>query len=431
MRTHILSLFFFFIATAINAQLIVDSLGHVGIGTDNSTSPLSIGGGNQNSMMYLKTSDKTNGIYSENKCDCDIHSNTYAGFFYAKNDTGNAYGIQGKAVGIKNAEVFPRMIGVSGLAGDSYTAIGVFGGKTILSDPITKFAGIFGSESGQSPSFYYSGTYAGYFQGKVRVTNGIYATVLSPTTSASSSQSKNGHNDAPVILSDNNEKVTEKLNTVRTLQLLRHNPTKKISSRRTSFTEFDEVDTEKSYPEAIEVLEEDNNSEEPESDLSAIQYGLDAEQLKAVYPELVYEDKYGNVSINYVEMIPLLVKSINELSKELAELKGTNKKRAKAQLEASGIDNNVTDVDMVRMDQNRPNPFSESTVIGLNIPEKTQKAYIYIYDLSGKQIKNVQVSERGGTNITIYASELGAGMYIYTLVIDGKVIVTRRMIVEK
>jgi len=67
----------------------------------------------------------------------------------------------------------------------------------------------------------------------------------------------------------------------------------------------------------------------------------------------------------------------------------------------------------------------------LNILEKTQASKIFIYDLSGKQMKTVQVSERGETDITVYASELGAGMYIYTLVVDGKLVITRRMIVEK
>ena len=81
------------------------------------------------------------------------------------------------------------------------------------------------------------------------------------------------------------------------------------------------------------------------------------------------------------------------------------------------------------MDQNKPNPFSESTVIPLNIPRETQSANIYIYDMSGKQVQSIPISERGETDITVYASDLSAGMFIYALVVDGKVVVTRRMIV--
>ena len=163
--------------------------------------------------------------------------------------------------------------------------------------------------------------------------------------------------------------------------------------------------------------------------MSAIQYGLAADQLKKVYPELVYEDKDGNVSINYIEMIPLLVQSINELSSELAELKGTSSKKVKAQTTA--VEETVEDIDQVRMDQNKPNPFSGSTVITLNIPESAKQASIYIYDLSGKQIQSLPVTERGETNITVYASGLSAGMYVYTLVVDGQVKVTRKMMVTE
>ena len=49
--------------------------------------------------------------------------------------------------------------------------------------------------------------------------------------------------------------------------------------------------------------------------------------------------------------------------------------------------------------------------------------------MSGKQVQSLPVSERGETDITVYARDLASGMYIYTLVVDGKVAVTRRMIV--
>ena len=126
-------------------------------------------------------------------------------------------------------------------------------------------------------------------------------------------------------------------------------------------------------------------------------------------------------------MVPLLVQSIKELSAKVAELEGAASKKVKAQ--PTAIEENASDIDMVRMDQNKPNPFSESTVIALNIPTDTQTATIFIYDMSGKQVKSIPVSECGETNIIVYAADLTVGMYIYTLVVDGKVAVTRRMIV--
>ena len=225
--------------------------------------------------------------------------------------------------------------------------------------------------------------------------------------------------------------MTDKLSQVQALQFLRYDPTLETNTSRAS---LEDIDTDNMTPEELDSLAEAMGDIEPERYLSPVQYGLDANQLKAVYPELVYEDANGNISINYVEMVPLLVQSINELKKELAELVGTRRGASASReqkAEATGIEETVSDIDIVRMDQNKPNPFSESTVITLNIPKDTKTATIFIYDLSGKQVKSIPVNERGKTDITVYASDLAAGIYIYSLVVDGQVKVTRRMMVSE
>ena len=397
------------IATNINAQLVVDSLGRVGIGTEAPKSLPSVGGDISSNpvstIASLKSNDKKYGTYVWNVADSE--DATYGGYFCIENNTGNAYAVRGQAVGCGSTNAYQCVAGILGSAGYSYTAVGVMGRlhphiNNPINNPIN-FAGVYGSESGGAPSFLnYTGKYAGYFNGKVVVTNGIYATVLSPSASPSSS----GQNGA-TILSERGESVTDKLGQVQAFQFLRYEPGRKET-----------------------IVDEDEEEEvEIEPNLSPILYALDADQLKTVYPELVYEDNNGNVSINYVEMVPLLVQSINELKNEIAELKGTSPRNAKAQ--PTAIEEGISGIDMVRMDQNKPNPFSESTVITLNIPSSAQAANIYIYDMSGKQVQGLPVSERGETNITVYATDLSAGMYIYTLVVDGKVAVTRRMIVER
>ena len=146
---------------------------------------------------------------------------------------------------------------------------------------------------------------------------------------------------------------------------------------------------------------------------------------------MVEKDKRGNYWVNYIELVPILVKGINELSEELAELTGTSSKKTKAKKESTAIEQSTAEVDIVRMDQNKPNPFSESTVITLSIPKDTKTATIFIYGLSGKLVKSIPVNERGKTDITVYASDLTSGMYIYSLVVDGQVKVTRRMRVSE
>ena len=412
-------------ATNSNAQLVVDTLGRVGIGTNSPLSMLSVGaGGSASDVMYCKSNDKPYGIKVYNDASTSIHEKSYGGYVRVSNDVGNAVGLYGITIGNNESEGNQHVVGLSGCAGRARTAVGVYGGKDLLSGILTNFAGVYGAELGTSPTFgTYSGTYAGYFRGKVRVTNGIYATVLSPTANTSAS----GGNGTP-LADDRGESVTEKLSQVQTMRFLRYDPQEETNMPKTNLAD---LSVDNMSPEELDSLAKAMEDVEPERYLSAVQYGLAADQLKAVYPELVYEDANGNVSINYVEMVPLLVQSINELSAKVAELEGNSTKKAKAKAETTGIEDNVSDVDMVRMDQNKPNPFSESTVITLNIPSETQSATIFIYDMSGKQVQSIPVSERGETNITVYARNLTAGMYIYTLVVDGKVSVTRRMIVEE
>ena len=430
MNKKLFTIFMAFAAMNINAQLVVDSLGRVGIGTETPNSTLAVGySGNEDAAIYCSPRDnQIKGLRI-----MGVRYNTtpiHGAYISTRNHDGNCYGIQSFATGNNDMNSSRQAIGLSGHAGRARTAVGVFGGKCMGTSLYSSYAGIFGTDSGINPTFKYgiydfSGIYAGYFRGKVRVTTGIYATLLSPTPDASTS-GRSGE----TILSDRNESVTDKLSQVQTLQFLRYNPSITTEAKKISTLELTDEEIEKLSPEELEALEESTNEELGQS-LSPIQYGLDAEQLKAVYPELVYEDKNGNVSINYVEMVPLLVQSINELSTKLAELEGNSAKKVKAKAETTGIEDNVSEIDMVRMDQNKPNPFSESTVITLNIPEKTQTASIFIYDMSGKQMQSLPVTERGETDITVYARNLAAGMYIYTLVVDGKVAVTRRMIVEE
>ena len=47
------------------------------------------------------------------------------------------------------------------------------------------------------------------------------------------------------------------------------------------------------------------------------------------------------------------------------------------------------------------------------------------------QLKSYPLVQRGKGNVTINGSELTAGMYLYALIADGKVIDTKRMILTK
>ena len=50
-------------------------------------------------------------------------------------------------------------------------------------------------------------------------------------------------------------------------------------------------------------------------------FGVDARELQKVYPDLVLEGQDGYLSVNYLEMVPLVIRSIQELKEEIDGLK--------------------------------------------------------------------------------------------------------------
>ena len=300
--------------------------------------------------------------------------------------------------------------------------------------PANGGAGIYGS----STTFYNmtAGTYAGYFNGNVRVTGSLQGTLLTPSGTSSTSSSAAMLRETPMrafsVNGSEDESVSDKLQQVQLLQLSRAPEANKFTPEEIQAQkeiirkamQSDDEDAKSAKIDDIKVPEQ-----KPQTQLASIKYGLAADQLKTVYPELVYEDEYGNVSINYIEMVPLLVQAVNELKSELAQVKEKNAAAAKTRTDATAI--NTADETVLSLSQNNPNPFSVSTSIEVSVPESVKSANIFIYDMSGKQMKKLDVADRGTSRITVLGAGLNEGMYIYTLVADGKVAGTKKMILTK
>lgn len=51
--------------------------------------------------------------------------------------------------------------------------------------------------------------------------------------------------------------------------------------------------------------------------------------------------------------------------------------------------------------------------------------------MTGKQLRQLPVSGRGKTSVVLTGEGLASGMYLYSLIIDGKLIDTKRMVFAK
>lgn len=167
------------------------------------------------------------------------------------------------------------------------------------------------------------------------------------------------------------------------------------------------------------------------------QMGLIAQDLEKVFPELVREvnntevkDKDGKTirqeqhfkAVNYTGLIPVLIAAIQEQQKNIEELK---KQLIPTTITKEGIYSDA------KLFQNEPNPFNEQTIIKYNLPAELGNAYIAIYDLSGKQLMKLALTSKGESAVTINSNELSAGMYIYSIIADNKLLDSKQMIITE
>jgi len=82
------------------------------------------------------------------------------------------------------------------------------------------------------------------------------------------------------------------------------------------------------------------------------------------------------------------------------------------------------------LNQNAPNPFNDNTLIGYYLPPTTGNAQILITDLSGRSIKTIALN-KGAGQVSIPGGSLASGTYIYTLIADGKIVDSKKMILTK
>jgi hypothetical protein len=215
------------------------------------------------------------------------------------NGTGAQYfGLRGDARATipQNAN---RAYGVVGMAGNStsghnYGVLGeLFGAQN--------GAGVYGCVDVWPQGI--SGRWAGYFAGDVKVTGTLTAVNVQPSDERFK---KN------VVSLDNS--VLDKV--------LQMNPIEYNYTQTTLRAATQDGDT---ITPAIKMFDEKAQMYQKKH------YGLVAQELETLYPNLIYKDDAGFLHVNYIDIIPLLIQSIKEqnnniemLQKEVALLQATN-----------------------------------------------------------------------------------------------------------
>jgi hypothetical protein len=166
------------------------------------------------------------------------------------------------------------------------------------------------------------------------------------------------------------------------------------------------------------------------------QLGLIAQEVEKVIPEAVIIDENGFYGVNYNMVIPVLMEAIKEQQTILNDQKSRIEALESSinSIQTSRVVEKSFDVvrnEEFRLEQNVPNPFSQSTSIQYFVPVNAGKASVIICDLSGKMVKSIELKESGAGSVSVSTDDLQSGIFIYALVVNGKEIVSKRMVVTK
>jgi hypothetical protein len=329
------------------------------------------------------------------------------GVYAASDYSFGVYGTSGDAAGVSGFS--SNDAGVYGFSGDGD---GVFGGSSNGNGVV----GLTGSST----------SYAGYFAGNV-YTTGLYL-------------------GSDLKLKKNIKEVDNALNIITQLQPKNFEYREDGSFKQMKLPNgkhygFIAQDLEKVLPNLVKESQFDTkNSARLNSEQIA------SEQNTKTGPRSSEKQIKGEIvdfkAINYVELIPIIVKAMQEQNIKIDEQQKQNEDLKKqinelktiVQSLANGVGINATNSVMLSgasLEQNTPNPFNQSTTIRYKLPAKFVSAQIVITDQTGKVVKQSSISTAGKGMLNIQAGSLTAGIYNYSLMTDGHLIDTKKMILTK
>jgi hypothetical protein len=397
------------------AQVKVFSNGNVGIqaGTTAPTSALAVGTSTAQEAIRVQTNN--NGLLIYRTGTRPFASWNYLSLFQNDLVDGNsiyAVALSGKSMYATAANAGGRAWGVMGVAG--YATSGYnYGVMGVLSGDIKHFgAGIVGTVDGNT-DVNVPGRFAGYFAGDVKITTQL---MVNTTTYSSDLRYKQN-------IVDLGSFSTERTGNGILQSVLSMNPIQYNIRQLYSASAGDTAGIKTAmYNERSQIFTKKH-------------YGLIAQELQTLYPDLVYQGEDGYLSVDYIGIIPLLIQSIKELKSEIDNSKNiaigadVSVAPAKAPAGPTNIDN--TDAMVSALFQNTPNPFSQATEIRYFLPATVNNALLCIYDLNGRQLKQIPLTRRGSGSQIISGAEFAAGIYLYALIADGKEVDVKRMILTE
>jgi hypothetical protein len=170
-------------------------------------------------------------------------------------------------------------------------------------------------------------------------------------------------------------------------------------------------------------------------------YGFLAQEVEKVIPEAIVKDENGRYGVEYNAIIPVLVESQKEIIKENEELKSrlyameekfALLERSISQVCESGCAGLTKTTAENLLFQSIPNPTDKDALVNYFLTKEDAKAKIVLFTQEGKDMESHNLEpKKGNGSIKLSLDGLSNGTYLYSLIVEGKVIDTKRLQIVK
>ena len=160
------------------------------------------------------------------------------------------------------------------------------------------------------------------------------------------------------------------------------------------------------------------------------QLGFIAQEVEAVIPEIVNNTTSGYKSLEYHTITALLVEAMKEQQSQIKHLEALltdlNEKTEK-QTNNTYKDKSTS----VSLSQNIPNPFGNVTKIKYSLPKSYGNGTLMISDLQGKTLQSISLKAGLNQVLEVSSEKLQNGIYLYSMIVEGNVLKTKRFVISK
>lgn len=178
-------------------------------------------------------------------------------------------------------------------------------------------------------------------------------------------------------------------------------------------------------------------------------HGFIAQEVEGIFPAFVSEkdgfkalayDNFAIISIKAIQELKQTIdeqatsinqqkETVDELKSEIAALRLLVEQLMTPVKAEGAVGSEIHSSQKASLSQNAPNPVHQRTQINYFIPPNANNAFIQLGTGLGQILDSYKITNRGMGNMVIDTSQFAEGTYYYTLVINGQVVSSKKMMV--